>query len=124
MIAGSPRVKWSPATSREGPRDCHHVGALLGQGVGRVDHERVAARLGFEQQREGGIARDGDAVDRVHLDRDGQSHGGALGDRARAGLQRRTAHGGAGGVNREARLKDGAILLPLKRDAAPLMYWS
>ena len=44
------------------------------QPVRRVVQERVAARLRFEQHGEGRVARDLDALDRIHLDRDGEGH--------------------------------------------------
>jgi hypothetical protein len=40
--------------------------------VGRIISERVAAALGFQQQRKRGIARDLDPLDRIHLDGDFQ----------------------------------------------------
>ena len=43
--------------------------------VGRVMQQAVAARLRLEQEREGRVARDADAGDRIHLHGDGQGHG-------------------------------------------------
>ena len=52
-----------------------HAVAALGELVGGVIGQLVAARLRFQQQREGGIAADIDPLDRVHLDGDIQGHG-------------------------------------------------
>ena len=74
---GSPRVKWSPTSSRT-VSDC--TGATISlapqrEFVGRVIGQPMAALLRLQQQREGGIAADVDARDRVHLDGDVQFHG-------------------------------------------------
>ena len=45
---------------------------------GRVIEHVVPAPLRFEQEREGGIAPDIDALDRVHLEGDLEGHGGSL----------------------------------------------
>ena len=49
--------------------------AVEPQSIGRVVQQAMAARLGFEKKREGRIAGDADALDRVHLHGDGQGHG-------------------------------------------------
>ncbi len=46
--------------------------------VGRVIEHVMAAPLRFEQQREGGIAPDIDALDGVHLEGDFEGHGALL----------------------------------------------
>ena len=51
----------------------HHAVAE-GQIARAVIEKRMAARLRFQRQREGGIAGDIDLLDRVHLDRDGKRH--------------------------------------------------
>ena len=56
----------------------HDLGAAHREVVGRVVEQPVPAPLRLEQQREGGIARDPDALDRVHLDGDGEGHGSSL----------------------------------------------
>jgi hypothetical protein len=45
------------------------------EAVDGVEQQRVAPRLRFQQQGEGGIALDVDPLDRVHLDGDGEWHG-------------------------------------------------
>ncbi len=45
------------------------------QTIGRVVQNAVAARLGFEQKRQGRVAGDADALDRVHLHGDGEGMG-------------------------------------------------
>ena len=62
----------------------HRLDALAvePQPVGRVVQDAVAARLGFEKKREGRVAGDADALDRVHLHGDGQGHGRPVGRRA------------------------------------------
>ena len=52
----------------------HHL-PLHGEAVRRVEQKVVASRLRFEEQGEGGVTGDPDRLDRVHLNRDGQSHG-------------------------------------------------
>ena len=52
--------------------------AALGELVGGVIGQLVAAGLGFQHQCEGGIAADIDPLDRVHLDGDIQGHGGTF----------------------------------------------
>src|SRR5262249_19872700 len=44
------------------------------EAIGRVIEERVPTPLRLKQQREGRVARDVDALDWVHLDRDLQGH--------------------------------------------------
>jgi hypothetical protein len=44
------------------------------QAVGRVVQEPVPAALRLDEEREGRVAGDPDALDRVHLDRDGEGH--------------------------------------------------
>ena len=53
--------------------------AIEPQTVGRVVEKAMAARLRFEEKREGRIARDADALDRVHLHGDGKGHGRSRG---------------------------------------------
>ena len=48
--------------------------AVEPQTIGRVIENAMAARLGFEEKRKGRIARDADALDRVHLHGDGKGH--------------------------------------------------
>ena len=47
---------------------------LVGQVLREIMIELVAARLGGEHQGEGGIARDIDRLERIHLDGDAQCH--------------------------------------------------
>ncbi|SOR31837.1 protein of unknown function [Methylorubrum extorquens] len=48
--------------------------ALHREPVRRVGVEAVTPRMRFQHQAEGGVARDADRLDRVHLNRDGQRH--------------------------------------------------
>ena len=59
----------------ERPHRGRHFAVAQRQPVGRVIGQRVAARLRFQQQREGRIAADIDPLDRVHLHGDVQAHG-------------------------------------------------
>jgi hypothetical protein len=52
-----------------------HLAVAHGQAVRRVMEKPVAARLRLEQKGKGRVAGDPDALDRVHLDRDGEGHG-------------------------------------------------
>src|SRR5205085_57694 len=45
-----------------------------GQGLRQIMVQRMAARLRLERQREGRIRVNVDRVDRIHLDRDGETH--------------------------------------------------
>ena len=64
------------------------------QPIGGVMEQAMAARLRLEQQREGRIAGDADALDRVHLHGDGQGHGGpqSEGEAERRGINRSPAY--------------------------------
>ena len=69
----------------------HHFDAraVEPQTVGRVMQDAVAARLGFEKKRERRVARDADALDRVHLHGDGQGHGRPVeGEKRISGISR------------------------------------
>jgi hypothetical protein len=55
----------------------HHLAVPHREAVRRVIEQPVPARLRLQQQREGRIAGDPDLLDRVHLDRDGEAHGGS-----------------------------------------------
>jgi hypothetical protein len=60
---------------RDRLRRRHDLAVAQGQPVGRVVQERMPAPLRLQQHRERGIAGDLDALDRIHLDRDGKAHG-------------------------------------------------
>ncbi len=51
------------------------------QRLGQVVEQRMAAGLRLEREGEGRIRIDVDRVDRIHLDRDGETHGSSPGDR-------------------------------------------
>ena len=47
----------------------------LDQGLRQIVEQRMPARLRLQRKGEGGIGVDIDALDRVHLDADGEAHG-------------------------------------------------
>ena len=59
-------------------RPCGDGAVAHGQPVGRVVEKLISAPLRFQQHREGRIARDLDALDRVHLNRNGEGHESSL----------------------------------------------
>ena len=68
MVPATPSPVNQPARARIKPR--MDEGELLRQ----VVEQRMAARLRLERQRESGIGINVDALDRIHLDGDGEAH--------------------------------------------------
>ena len=63
-----------PAHDFERPRAGIKPPVVQRQGVGQIMEQGMPAGLGFEGQSKGRIRIDVDRIDRIHLDRDGQSH--------------------------------------------------
>ncbi len=49
-----------------------------GERIRQIVEQRIAARLGFQAKGKGAVGVDIDALDRVHLNGDGESHGSGI----------------------------------------------